>query len=233
MASTLLTSLVSYWKLDEASGTRADSHGANSLTSNNSVSSTTGKIGNAADFVPASSQSLSRASNSDLQGGNFDFTFAGWAKFDDYAVSSGFPMAFAKTSGAIEYELFHSGTDIAWRVATVGSGNVLVARPRPTAGTWFFFECWHDATNDQIGLRLNNDTASTATALGGATVGTGTFRIGARGNNSLFLDGAIDEVGLWRRLLTSDERATLYNAGNGVTYPFSSSSLLLRRRRAA
>lgn len=37
LPATLKTSLISYWNLDEASGTRNDSHGANHLTDNNTV----------------------------------------------------------------------------------------------------------------------------------------------------------------------------------------------------
>ena len=45
------TGLVSYWALDETSGTRYDSHGSNDLTDNNTVGYTTGVQGNAADFI--------------------------------------------------------------------------------------------------------------------------------------------------------------------------------------
>jgi hypothetical protein len=33
--------------------------------------------------------------------------------------------------------------------------------------------------------------------------------------------GKIDELGLWDRLLTSNEISTIYNNGNGLSYPFS------------
>ena len=36
------------------------------------------------------------------------------------------------------------------------------------------------------------------------------------------MDGLIDEVGFWKRTLTSGERTQLYNSGNGLAYPFSS-----------
>jgi hypothetical protein len=32
--------------------------------------------------------------------------------------------------------------------------------------------------------------------------------------------GSIDEVGIWKRALTADEVTTLYNSGDGLTYPF-------------
>ena len=51
--------LVGDWSMDETSGTRADSHGTNNLTDNNTVGSTTGVISNAASFVSANSEYLS------------------------------------------------------------------------------------------------------------------------------------------------------------------------------
>ena len=76
--SPLLTNLVSYWTLDEASGTRADSHGTNHLTPTNAPVGATGKIGNGCDFESSSAQYLSCASNPTLQTGDVDFTIAAW-----------------------------------------------------------------------------------------------------------------------------------------------------------
>ena len=55
-------------------------------------------------------------------------------------------------------------------------------------------------------------------------------RISASGANVLSIGmalptynitGAMDEVAIWDRVLTSDERAELYNAGSGFFYPFT------------
>ena len=48
--SSLTTNLISYWKLDETSGTRVDSVGNNDLTDNNTVLYGAGKQGNGADL---------------------------------------------------------------------------------------------------------------------------------------------------------------------------------------
>jgi len=56
----------------------------------------------------------------------------------------------------------------------------------------------------------------------------GNFTLGAiysGGTPEGFFDGMIDEVGVWSRLLTSDEVTTLYNAGAGLSYPFSSGTV--------
>jgi hypothetical protein len=57
--STLVNGLVSYWKLDEASGTRVDAVGTNHLTPTNAPIGALGKIGNACDFEADSTQFLS------------------------------------------------------------------------------------------------------------------------------------------------------------------------------
>src|SRR5258708_7847472 len=57
--AAITDNLVSFWKLDEASGTRTDSVGSNNLTSNNSVGQSVGKVSNAAHFTATSNQYLS------------------------------------------------------------------------------------------------------------------------------------------------------------------------------
>ena len=78
--SDLLTSLVGFWTLDEVSGARLDSSGNGStLTDNNTVASTTGKIGLAAVFQAGVSEFLSRSDNAFLSAGiNTSFTIDGW-----------------------------------------------------------------------------------------------------------------------------------------------------------
>jgi hypothetical protein len=216
-SSSLLTGLVSYWKMDEASGTRNDSAGTNHLTSNNGVAQVSGKLGNAAGFTAASSQSLSIASNATIQFNDADFTYAGWVWFDDLTVSFQFPFVLGKgPNGSDEVELFIDGgtPTLAWRV----NGSALVEKAFSGTGAWLFFEAWHDHTNDLIGININNGTAVTGAFAGGITYSGGALYVGARPNPDL--SGRVDGLGLWSRLLTSAERAALYNSGAGIDYPF-------------
>jgi hypothetical protein len=81
-ASTLSTGITSYWKLDEASGTRADSASSNNLTDVNSVGQATGKIGSAGQFTISGSKYLSIADNASLSTGSTDFTVSVWVYID-------------------------------------------------------------------------------------------------------------------------------------------------------
>lgn len=56
LSGSLLTSLISYWNLDEPSGTRVDSHGDNDLTDNNTVTAAVGPNTHAATDGAAISQ---------------------------------------------------------------------------------------------------------------------------------------------------------------------------------
>jgi hypothetical protein len=103
----LTDSLISYWKLDEASGSRADSHGADTLAETGSVGSGTGIISSAASFGNNSANYLGHASNTDLQTGDVDFTWAGWVKFTDLSSTH---VVLTKDNGGVadnpEYALY-------------------------------------------------------------------------------------------------------------------------------
>ena len=87
----LRAGLAAYWPLNETAtdgdvAARDESGRGNTLTSNNSVLSAAGKIGNARDFVAANSEFLSIASNADMQFGDRDWTLTLWFKADDWGA---------------------------------------------------------------------------------------------------------------------------------------------------
>ena len=47
------------------------------------------------------------------------------------------------------------------------------------------------------------------------------FLLGRSNTYGRYLDGQIDEVAIWSRVLTADERAELYALGRGRYYDFS------------
>ena len=230
----LIDNLVSYWKLDEASGTRYDSHGSNDLSDNNTVTSATGKVGTAAEFNDSNLEYLSCTSNTSLQTGDIDFTIAAWVYrvaggqgYDDHvyvskdsASNREFVLASSEYYGA-NYTFFQYGAN----VATI-SGL--------TVNTWHFLVGWYDSLANLLYVQLDDGTPASVSASG-FTVGSADFRIGARAYSGAegYCKGKIDEVGFWKRVLTSGERTQLYNGGSGLAYPFSSGSkggLFLPRR---
>lgn len=74
--STLLDGLIEYWKMDEASGTRAGSHGGHGLTvATSPVPSAAGKLNNAADLMDNNSIALF---NSMLPANSGDLSLSFW-----------------------------------------------------------------------------------------------------------------------------------------------------------
>ena len=55
------------------------------------------------------------------------------------------------------------------------------------------------------------------------------FHIGYGGWTNSYWNGQVDELGFWKRVLTSSERAVLWNSGNGRTYPFGNRSIAFPR----
>ncbi len=221
-ASPLLTSLISYWKMDEASGTRADSAGANTLTDNNTVTQAVGKIANAGQFAAVNSEYLSIADNASLSVGDIDFTWALWFMLDDIGVARALVGKYNNGSTAsIEYELRILSTNVLRFFVGNGAASAASVNSTPTfsAATWYFAVAWHDSVANTINVQIDNGAAASAAYSAGGYDGTFALNIGATAA-STFHNGRIDEVGFWKRVLTTDERTSLYNAGAGRTHPF-------------
>ncbi len=221
----ILNSLVDFWPLGEQSGDRLGVHAGFTLTNTNSVSGGVGLGCLASQFNAASSRYLTRASQAELQTGNVDFTIAAWINPD--AVSAAM-MIVAKdndTAGQREYDLFANTTIAKLDVfkatdVQVTEGNTVVL----SAGSWFFVVGWFNATTGQASVEANaNGTIGTSSTGNTLQAGSGAnFRIGGRqytGALSPF-DGRIMRVGMWKRVLTANERTYLYNSGRGRDYPF-------------
>lgn len=221
----LTDNLISYWKFDEASGNALDSHGTNPLTDNNTVGAGAGKINGARDLTAtgatATSEFFTRGSGAILLEDN-NFTFAGWFRIDNASTSRG--ILFQTVSASLPLSLI-------WSQSLGRLQYVIIGGPGPTTttintanssvagSTWYHVVIWHDATNNNIGLVLNNGTPLTA----GHSVGlndSGGLHVLRFGHlsDAISFDGLLDEWGYWQRVLTSEDIATLYNSGDGTPY---------------
>jgi YD repeat-containing protein len=221
--SPLINQLTAYWKLDEASGTRYDSAGANHLASTNNVGQAAGKVNSAANFVASSSQRLSIADNAAMSVGDIDFTFSGWVYLGN--KSSLRPILGKKSATESEYLLYYNnnGDRIMFGLRTGSNGNLGTVAANnygsPPVGTWFFVVAWHDSVADTVNIQINNGPVNTASTTGAPSDSGAPFNIGF--GTVSYMDGRIDGVGFWKRILTPNERAALYNGGAGCDYPFT------------
>jgi len=219
-AGGIKTSLISFWELEEASGTRTDSHGANNLTDNNTVTQAVGKVGNAAQFTAANSEWLDRANEAGLQPG-VDFTFTFWLYLDSIIASHSIINKDANAAGNRQFALLTLPDSLNFFVFDSSTGNVSVASAAVSTATWYFFVCWFDNSDKKAYLSRDDETPRVSGGVltnGVNTTGTVALEFGRRSFDGLHHDGRIDQVGYWSRLLTATERTFLYNSGNGRAY---------------
>jgi hypothetical protein len=214
--STILASLVAYWKLDEASGNRADSTGrGNTLAPKVSTGNAAGIISNAASFTGNSNTALHIASNADVVIGDKDFTLDGWF----YKTANGYHGIASKSNGTSErdFELYDEN-DGKLHVRYGGSGTIISTTESIPLSAWNYFMVKRSGTT--LSLQLNTGTVYTATIT--STAHSQDFALGSRAYAADYqtLNGLVDEVGLWQRALTTNEIAARYNSGVGLTHPF-------------
>lgn len=230
MASSLLTGLVSYWKLDEASGNAADSHGSNTLT-NTSAGFTTGKINNGASLNV--NQYFARGDDCGIANGSCSASM--WIKPSSLPASdmSGY------NNGNIFWAISNTTTNVSFFFGLIREGGVqkvLINRQRQlaengaisyvyTTSTSVFTHMAYTFDGTTLTLYINGSSVATYTVTG--TNGTGgpttnqTSIGGDAGDYDRNYVGVVDEVGLWNRALTGAEITSLYKAGNAYPYPFA------------
>lgn len=228
---SLLDNLVSYWKLDEASGTRVDAHGSNDLSPTNAPGTSNGGV----DLEASSSQylAIADASQSGLDpSGSFSVAFEFNPESivgDHFFFSKGDVNAgtrdagywlFTSTGGYIELRISDNGTLTATHNVTVQATSAGI-----TAGNTYFIVFTFDAPTETATMYINGVSQSlTYSGSMGTTIRNSTdrFNIGTResnGGGQSYFDGWIRKFAFWgERVLTSDDAAELWNSGSVIDY---------------
>jgi hypothetical protein len=235
-ASTLLTDLKHWWKMDD-DGTWVDSKtGSSYWTEVNSPTTVAGKINYAIDTYGSSAPHLTTADTGVdfANSGDSDWTCSAWVK----PITSGYGGTAAKTF-VITPSQFNFGMtkestgNFLWFNAKIGgafvntdmTGTAAAEIPDDTWGMCFWQFSAESGGSSVVTLRtIISGTEYTVTGSHSGTVagrGTGyTMKIGYI-NNSYKAGSALDMVGIWSRHLTAAERLELYNSGAAKDYPFS------------
>jgi len=199
-----------YYKLDEVSGTRADS-GPNglSLTDVNTVTQAPGKLIDAAVFVSANEEKLSGgiADASSVAG---DFSMGCWVYLT--AKSGTTNGLLSKWNVGGEYILsYENGTD---RFRYYQDATALTASSfgSPTLNTWYFVVVTRSGTTAKISV--NAGTQDSTTITNDATVDRN-FAIGGLDEAGYGFNGRIDQAFKFPFALTQAEIEWLYNSGSG------------------
>lgn len=229
--TALRSGLVAYWPLNETatSGdvTAVDASGrGNNLTSNNSVLSTTGKIGNARQFVRANSEYLS-GSSADYAMGEHAWSIAFWFFVPTAATNSFFILAAKDENGArqfaFNYNLSAAGANTANALTVTfyssGQGGLNGGVTGVSRNEWHLLTVTHVANSPDISVSLDRTSTATISRTGGTWQTFSTpFNIGRRAFTGFheYADASIDEFAIWSRALSGSELDTIWNSGAGI-----------------
>ena len=219
--NTLYDNLVSYWKLEEESGVRADATGAHPLSDNNSVLfSASGNLGNCASFDSGNSDYLERANGDaeELLGETGDWTFSTWVRPASRSTGAKVVSVWPGMGAFNRAWLIDLQADGGDRFFSFGVGSTVTrATDTVTANcaddTWAHVLVQHRDGTD-IRIKVNNQAWIITTYTAGIGSVNTDFRLGGRGTT---FDGLVDETGFWGRALTDDECAELYSGTYAIT----------------
>lgn len=210
------TGLVSYWKLDETSGTSAaDSKGSNGGTYTNGptlnqAKGGIGMAGTAVAFAKASSQYVNVPDAASLRGLS-GLTIECWVKFasmpatDDLFTLAGkvgcYYLVFRDEGGTKKFQLSGNATDTAVKVNW-----------SPSTGVWYHVALtWQSGTNNTKvyvnGVEVGSGTQNTAMPSATNALTIGQF------NGTFFLDGVLDNVALYNTALSAGTLLSHYTLG--------------------
>lgn len=222
----LITDLKHFYKCDEASGNLLDAHGSIDLTVNGTggIGSGTGIINGARDLEYSDSDYFSTADHDDFSIGDNDWAGWVWINVESLAGINNFVMGkdianrewgvYLNSSGAIRFYVFSPASAFTEVVSSVTI----------TTGSFFFVAFWHDSVNNEIAIRVNS-TKTTQAYSAGVKDSTDDFQVGRGILNATFFDGMVDEIGIRKGSIpTDDDWDDLYDGGAGLPYPFDQSS---------
>jgi hypothetical protein len=228
--TNLLSGLIAYWKLEEASGTRYDSHGSYDLTENVGIDNGVGVKGDCA------------VSNSTYDGGRsltifpspYDSVGSSWSLSFWIAANGGdapqvFPNAWGNcclfTIPTIDGDQILFGQ--IWKDGESGGGHTDISKSGIYTGGFVHVAITHDLPTKTVRVYYNSVEEHIITYITSLNSVSGS---GGEENSVLSMfggdttgtnyagPGKLDEVGIWGRVITAAEVSALYNGGSGITY---------------
>ena len=213
------------------SNSMLDSVNAQNGTLQGGLTLTTGKVGNAFTFN-GSSNYVTVPNNSFGSTGNFSISV--WINpsaqgsyntiFEDAYLSTGtnrYGIALYLQGGGVRFATYNGTGNLAYGNTSTISNNTWqhIVITKTTGNAWKMY--------------INNTLQSLITVIGNITTNPG-VNVNSQANIGSDLDigvragyfnGKIDGLTTWTKELTASEITSLYNAGNGAEYPFSSQTL--------
>lgn len=212
-ASSLFSGLVGYWPFDGNANDR--SRNVNNGTTHN-VTATTNRIGAAdsAYFFNGSGTYVGIADSSSLDATNMTLAF--WFRLDSSATAREFVNKMgAEGTRSLSFGSEYAGGDrtIRFRICTDGWLGTLTDCPSKTAittGTWYHFAGTYDGSKMRV--YINGDFENSVPKSGAIFNSAEEVKVGRYGYyGGWVFHGAIDNVIIWNRALSSNEVWQVYS----------------------
>ena len=224
-SSTLLTNLLAYYKLDEATGDADDAVGSANLVNTGATQGATGHLGNAASFNGTSNYLGQIDATFEIQ----TMSVAVWVNTTQTGETSGIVDNYNWTGDGWSVEIGGEWNNNGAPVFHLNDGANELILFDDTSPSLINNGSWHliIATFDGSTANLYLDDVLQASAAWAHTItydaSGNIFKLGCRGASpgELWYAGSIDEPAIWTKVLSSTERTNLWNSGTGITYPFT------------
>jgi hypothetical protein len=221
---SLLTNILSYWKLDDTSGTSAiDAKGLHDGSATTSTMGAAGKIGTCYQFAGVEGTGVLMPATTD-----YNLTSVGsislWFTNSVGAWARGHLIGNKGVYESAGYGILVQSGATPFLEVGVGNASTGVFFSGPTLATdgttWYHVVMTWDATGDLI-LYVNGTEYDRKT-IGITLTNPASYNLQIGENpdpfNAVIHSGKIDEVGIWSRVLTSTEVTSLYNGGSGKSF---------------
>lgn len=193
----------------------------------------TGKFGGARGVGASSSNffSGSRAESAlDLHDGSGDsYTVTCWVKLSSTSGTRYPVMRWEAASNRFEWYLSSEGGNCQFNYRNSSAQYKFIKTTESaSAGVWSLFIGGYDSANNRIFASIDGN-ARVFLASSGAPIDLGVnnppLDVGAyHSSSSGFLDGDVDNIGLWKGMAFTDAEISEYwNGGDGTFYPFGES----------
>lgn len=177
-------------------------------------------FGSQAKLTPSLSLSINQslfAQNSSILQQPLEWEICGWCRL--FSSNSSVVEIISKASNNVfSYEFsirrsfntisLQSSSAVSW--ASTGSSSL-------SPHNWGFINFGRNSTAQILFFSLNAGTEHT-TSQPTPNVGSARFAIGSWDSTGRNFDGNVSNFGYWNRNLSAEERSTVYNSGNGVSY---------------
>lgn len=226
MVNSLLVDLEGHWTMDEVTN-RLDDVNGNTASPGTNPNQVAGLLGNAAENPSANNKNLVITQDPALVFDDESLTISAWVRkytasdtsgmiFGLWEANPSYALEYNNSPDAMQFELSPDGTYPS-RVALASSVTM-------TNNVWYHVVAGLDAENELMTIRVTPSTDSSPAAEETQAHTTGVY--GSSGDDiRMFLlpgvgefPGRIDEVAVWRRVLTEEDINTLFNSGSPLPY---------------